>query len=430
MNRLLYFIIVISMFIGCTETKSGSDFVQVDGNHFTLKGESYAFAGTNFWYGAYLGQPGEAGNRERLRAELDLMKAQGVTNLRILGSSEESEFGNTLAPVFIRQDGSYNEDLLVGLDYLLSEMSKRDMKAVIFLTNYWEWSGGMNILNGWYGEGLTVDPGEGDWVAFMNNSAQFYQNEEAQEAFREYIKSLVTRTNTVTERPYFNDPTIMSWQLANEPRPGSLEVSDEAIPVYIDWIDETAGFIKSLAPHQLVSSGSEGEVGSLLSMKLFVDAHRTPNIDYLTFHMWAKNWRWLDPSDMAGTYDQAVDSAKQYVEEHVSIADSLGKPIVMEEFGFPRDDEEFSPDSPTSYRDKYYKMVYDLVEKHPVLAGTNFWSWGGFGEAQHEDYWWKEGDPFTGDPPFEPQGLNSVFAGDASTLQIIKEHAKRIGALE
>ncbi len=43
---------------------------------------------------------------------------------------------------------------------------------------------------------------------------------------------------------------------------------------------------------------------------------------------------------------------------------------------------------------------------------------------------WKEGDPFTGDPPQEPQGRNSIFISDHSTIGIIRDHAakmKRLG---
>ncbi len=415
------------LLISCVTDKSEvNKFISVDGQSFIKDGKPYAYVGTNFWYGAYLGQAGEGGNRDRLKKELDFLVEHGITNLRVLGASEEAVFENSLSPTFINTDGSYNEDLLVGLDYLLAEMAEREMYAVIFLNNYWEWSGGMSTYNGWFGDGPVIDPADGDWEAFMKYSARFYQNEAAQTAYRKYIRSLVTRTNTITGNPYFNDPAIMSWQLANEPRPGRGEMSPEAIQAYYDWIDGTAGFIKSLAPNQLVSSGSEGEKGSLDSIDIYVEAHKSENIDYLTFHMWAKNWGWIDPSDMENTYANAEEKAKEYIVTHVDIAKQLDKPIVMEEFGFPRDGESYNPNSSTIFRDKYYELVFSLVEENEVLSGTNFWSWGGFGEAQNEDFWWKKGDPFVGDPPQEPQGLNSVFANDSSTLEIIKVHSSRI----
>lgn len=419
--------VLIMIISGCSVSNDTPTFVEVDGTNFTLNNEPYSYVGTNFWYGAYLGQDGENGDRDRLTKELDFLVEHGITNLRILGASEESSFENSLDPVFIHKDGSYNEDLLVGLDYLLAEMHKRDMKAVIFLNNYWEWSGGMSTYNGWFGDGPVIDPADGDWEAFMRYSARFYQNEEAQNLFRNYIWQLLTRTNSVTNQPYFRDTAIMAWQLANEPRPGRGDMSPQDIQAYIDWIDQTAGYIKSLDSNHLVSSGSEGEIGSLDSMDIFVRAHNSDNIDYLTFHMWAKNWGWINPDDMEGTIERARSNAADYIEKHVAVAESLNKPIVMEEFGFPRDGEKYERNSPVTYRDSYYQMVFDKIEEHKAFAGSNFWSWGGFGEARHDDFWWQPGDPFTGDPPQEPQGLNSVFADDESTLNIIKTHA---GALK
>ena len=42
------------------------------------------YVGTNFWYGAILGSEGVGGDRARLEAELDTLKALGMTNLRVL----------------------------------------------------------------------------------------------------------------------------------------------------------------------------------------------------------------------------------------------------------------------------------------------------------------------------------------------------------
>lgn len=419
---------LLTLSLACTPKETPvNGFVQVDGTEFRINGEPYQFAGTNFWYGAYLGREGEEGNRERLKKELDILVQNGITNLRVLGASEQTDLENSLSPAFINEDGSITEELLVGLDYLLAEMGKRDMKAVIFLNNFWEWSGGMSTWNEWYGLGPKIDPAKtGDWVGFMRFSAKFYTNEEANAAYRKYINDLINRTNTITGKLYKDDTAIMAWQLANEPRPGQGEESMKEVPAFVKWIDETAGYIKSLDPNHLVSSGNEGSMGSLGSMEVFKEAHETPNIDYLTFHMWAKNWSWYDAQNPEETFPQTKENAVSYIKEHVQAARDLNKPIVMEEFGLGRDFERNERGTPVTYRDKYFKLVFDQVEQYPELAGTNIWSWGGLGVAQNDDFWWKPGDPFVGDPPQEPQGLNSVFADDSTTLEIIKAHAERI----
>jgi hypothetical protein len=54
---------------------------------------------------------------------------------------------------------------------------------------------------------------------------------------------------------------------------------------------------------------------------------------------------------------------------------------------------------------------------------------GGEGSAQHPDGMWLKGNPFVGDPPKEPQGRNSIFNADNSTLLIVGEYAKKMQQL-
>jgi mannan endo-1,4-beta-mannosidase len=106
----------------------------------------------------------------------------------------------------------------------------------------------------------------------------------------------------------------------------------------------------------------------------------------------------------------------------------INKPLVVEEFGLPRDNFSFSQQSSVNYRNKYYKAVLQCLIKsrkeNLSVAGINFWSFGGFGKpAKNKDVFWKQGDDLTGDPPIEEQGLNSVFATDTSTWQLINKYA-------
>ena len=175
----------------------------------------------------------------------------------------------------------------------------------------------------------------------------------------------------------------MSWQLANEPRPGSDANATPHFEVFVKWIDETAGFIKTLAPKQLVSTGNEGWMGTAGSRELFVKSHATKNVDYLTFHMWAPNWSWFDPKKAAATYDGAWTKMQDYLDWHIDAANKMAKPIVLEEFGINRDDGSFRPIATTVYRDKFYTAIYGLLARRAAagdaIAGSNFWAWGGVG---------------------------------------------------
>ena len=101
-----------------------------EGPHFTLDGARHYYAGANMWYAAYLGADAPLGDRARLRRELDALAALGVTNLRILASSEQSPLTHSVSPAFRDKAGHYNETLLRGLDTALAEMGRRGMRAV------------------------------------------------------------------------------------------------------------------------------------------------------------------------------------------------------------------------------------------------------------------------------------------------------------
>ena len=408
------------------------DFIRVRGTQFLHNGKPYYFAGANVWYGCYIGSPGETGDRPRLLRELDSLKANGIVNLRILAASEEPYIKGSVKPVIQRSPGEIDESLLQGLDFLLAEMGKRHMHGVLFLNNYWEWSGGMVVYNVWSGK-EAVDPSDTTkgWGAFMEFSATFYANQKADSLYREYVRRIVTRTNSVTGRPYIQDPTIMSWQLANEPRPGWRgPVAEKNLPAFNRWIDQTALFIHSLDTNHLVSTGSEGTVGTLQNAGYFLESHKTPNIDYLTMHLWPLNWGWFDPKRIPETLPQTETKALDYIAKHLDLARQLNKPIVMEEFGLGRDGGVFQLGTPTTARDRYYTLIlrslYDSARVGAPIAGYNLWAWGGEGFAQHPDGVWRKGDPFVGDPPQEPQGRNSIFLSDTPTLRIIRENATKM----
>jgi mannan endo-1,4-beta-mannosidase len=112
------------------------------------------------------------------------------------------------------------------------------------------------------------------------------------------------------------------------------------------------------------------------------------------------------------------------LDEALVVAKRLQKPIVIEEFGFPRDHGAYAIGSETTARDSYYKCVFDLVKdpSRPLVAGCNFWAWGGWAKPTHEI--WKPYDPYTGDPAQEAQGLNSVFVSDKTVWVVKKANEK------
>lgn len=409
---------------------TGGEVVRMQSGQFFLNGKPYYFVGTNFWYGAILGSKGEGGNRERLVRELDFMKAHGIENLRVLiGADGENGVPSKVEPTLQKKPGVYNDTIFDGLDFLLAEMGKRNMKAVLFFTNSWEWSGGYSQYLNWVGKGKNPVPSVDGWPAYMDYVKQYAGNNACKELLKKHIRKVMSRTNRYTGKKYTTDAAIFAWQIGNEPR----AFSDENKPLFAAWLKEISAYIKSLDKNHLVTIGSEGSWGCENDLKLFEQIHADKNIDYLTMHIWPKNWSWLDVKNMAGTLQNSIDKTAEYMQQHINVARRLHKPIVMEEFGFPRDHHQYNTTDGTSLRDQYYASVFGKVlasaAKGDVLAGCNFWAWGGQARPNGKHIFWQKGDDYMGDPAQEEQGLNSVFDTDA-TVALVNYYADRMRGKE
>ena len=404
-------------------------FVTVENGHFLKDGKPYYYVGTNFWYGAILGSEGQGGDRKRLFKELDYMKKIGIDNLRILvGSDGERGVTTKVEPTLQVKPGVYNDTILAGLDYLLMEMGKRNMVAVLYLNNSWEWSGGYGFYLEHAGAGKQPRPNEDGYPAFMKAMSKYATNQKAHELFYSYVRFILGRTNRYTGLKYSDDPAIMSWQIGNEPR-----AFDKAVlPDFEKWLAEASALIRSLDSNHLISIGSEGAWGCEEDWGCYERICSDKNIDYCNIHLWPYNWSWARQDHLIEDLPKAKANTKDYIDRHLEICARLKKPLVMEEFGYPRDDFKFSLGTPTKGRDGFYKYVFSLVadnaEQGGYFSGCNFWGWGGFAKPKHEQQW-QVGDDYTGDPAQEQQGLNSVFSGDKSTLKVIKMQVDRMNKL-
>ena len=388
-------------------------------------GEPYYYVGTNFWYGAILGSEGQGGDRKRLCRELDKMKSLGIDNLRILvGSDGKRGVKTKVEPTLQEAPGVYNDTILAGLDYLLMQMEKRKMVAVLYLNNSWEWSGGYGYYLEQAGLGQAPRPNEAGYSAFMQFVSQYASCEKAHQLFYDYVRFIIGRTNRYTHRRYVDDPAIMSWQIGNEPR----AFSKEALPAFERWLAEASSLIRSLDSNHLISIGSEGSWGCENDIACYERICADKNVDYCNIHLWPYNWSWARKEHLVEDLGVSCKNTKEYIDAHLSVCARIGKPLVMEEFGYPRDGFSFTPGSSTQGRDGYYQYVFGLVadnaEKGGYFAGCNFWGWGGYAQPKHEQ--WQVGDDYTGDPAQEAQGLNSVFVKDASTLKVVRSQVKRM----
>lgn len=428
--KKIFWIIALCAAVGAAASSSAkknaageSDFVTVRDGRFYIGDSAYRFVGTNFWYGPILASEGRGGDRRRLLRELDLLQENGINNLRILvGGDGDEGLASHIGPVLQTAPGVYNDTLLAGLDYLMSELERRNMKAVLYLNNAWEWSGGYSAYLQWAGKGKAPIPSVDGWPAYMDYVRQFVNCDSAKQLSYDHVRNIVSRVNSVTGKPYAESPAIMAWQVANEPR----AFADDSLQkrAFADWVRTTARIIKEIDPNHLVSTGSEGKHGCEQDIELWEEIHNYPEIDYGIVHLWPYNWSWVGKETLLSGVDSACIKAVEYIRPHSEMMKRAGKPLVLEEFGYPRDSMSFTPGTPTEGRDKFYEYVFSLVENGDLIDGSNFWGWGGYAEPAHVV--WEPGDDYVCDPAQEEQGLNSVFAKDNKTLAIISRIARNI----
>lgn len=403
-----------------------SSFVTKDGTQLMRDGKPYRYIGTNLWYASILASEGEGGNRERFCKELDHLKSIGITNLRIAtGPDAGSDLANPAKPYLQTAPGIFNDTILKGLDFAIAELEKRGMTAVIYLNNAWDWSGGFGFYLKQCGYGDSPNTNEdGGYNRYVEYCSNFAREPKALEMYYSYIKSIISRTNSITGRAYRDEPAIMSWQLCNEPRAFSKENKE----LLAKWIAKAAALIKSIDNNHLVSTGSEGYIGCEVDAELCERIHADKNIDYLTIHIWPVNWGWAPRSNPDSGIGNACTESGKYIDEHIAMAKRIDKPLVIEEFGYSRKNNISGVDIPTESRDIFYSFIFEQVkksadEKGPI-AGCNFWGWGGSGRPR--DLIWEPGDDYLCDPPHEPQGWYSVFDCDTTTIDIIKKYAIEI----
>lgn len=410
----------------CSSTLKENKFVTINEGHFEVGGKPYYFIGTNFWFGAILGSQGEGGNRERLIRELDHLDSLGVNNLRILVGADGADGTLTkVMPTLQKTPGVYNDSIFDGLDFLLSEMGKREMYAVLYFTNSWEWSGGYGQYLEWTDHGTAPVPSKDGWDTYIKYVEQYANCNECTELLKEHITAVITRTNRYTGKKYVDDPAIFSWQICNEPH----AFGDINKGPFEHWMKEVAAHIRSLDTNHLISSGSEGIAGSEFDSALYERIHTESEIDYFTLHIWPLNWGWVNADNMNIELDSCIARTNQYIADHIALGRKYKMPVVIEEFGFPRDGRGYGLEIPTTCRDKYMENIFQQVVRHShdndVLAGCNFWAWGGFGRATPNHVYWQRGDEYLGDPAQEEQGLNAVFDAD-STVPLIQQYTRQI----
>ncbi|CAN0885075.1 Mannan endo-1,4-beta-mannosidase 1 [Linum grandiflorum] len=174
--------------------------------------------------------------------------------------------------------GVYDEKVFKGLDFVISEAGKF---AILGLVNNFKDLGGPRQYVAWAKEHGQV----------ISDEDNFYTNPVIKGYYKNHVKVVLTRVNTVTGVAYKDDPTIFAWELMNEPR--STDFSGALVQ---NWVTEMAAYLKSIDACHMLEVGLEGFYGPSdqnLNWPFgtdFLSNNDIPFIDFATTHLYADLW--------------------------------------------------------------------------------------------------------------------------------------------
>lgn len=301
-------------------------FVKTSGTRFTVDGKPIYIAGCNNYYLSYKSD-------YMVEAVLDGAQTLGLNVIRTWGSIVAGSSSAGLDPPG-HKDGIYFQYWdsssaspafndgpkgLERLDYVVHAAGRRGLKLVLPLVNNWKDFGGIDQYLDWYG---------------LQHHDNFYTSPDTRQAYKNWVLHLLNRANVFTGVLYRNDPTIMAWELANEPRcqgsggkPASPTCTTRTL---LSWAAEMSSFIKVHDSSHLVGVGDEGFFNRSFSIDWLYNGSQgvdfeaflaLPTIDFGSFHLYPETW------------NKPAGWARHWIEDHLAAGAKAGKPVLLEEYG-------------------------------------------------------------------------------------------------
>ncbi|KAM0927625.1 hypothetical protein ACQ4PT_002754 [Festuca glaucescens] len=332
----------------------GGGFVRAQGTRFVLNENPYYANGFNaYWLMTMAADPAQRG---KVTSALSQAAGRGLTVARTWAFSDGGSNALQYSP------GNYNENTFKGLDFVLSEARKAGVKVILSLVNNYDTFGGKKQYVDWArGQGQSI-----------GSDDEFFTNAVVKGFYKNHIKSVLTRVNTVTGVAYKDDPTILAWELMNEPR-CQTDLSGRSIQT---WIAEMAAHAKSIDGNHMLEAGLEGFYGTSSSVNPaghlvgtdFIANNQILGIDFATVHSYPDQW--LSSSD-----DRAqLSFLGRWLDAHIADAHrTLRKPLLIAEFGKSQRDPGFT----SAQRDAQFGLVYAKIYQSartggPAVGGL-FW---------------------------------------------------------
>ncbi len=272
--------------------------IGVRDGHFDDKGSRFKIVGANNYYAAFA-------THAMREAVLDAAAQMGLNVLRcpaFLDASWRGAYFQSWNPASNRPEVNTGENGLRRLDHLIADAEQAGIRLILPLVNHWPDFGGMDQYVEWF---------------HAASRHAFYTDAAIRTAYQNYVTQVLRRINIVTGRLYKEEPSILAWELANEPR---CDIRGGGA-ILLEWVRDMSRWVKENDPNHLLGVGDEGFFG-----KHGVDCEaflKVADIDFGTFHLYPQAWKRRDP----------LRFGLRWIEQHLAAGRSAGKPMLLEEYG-------------------------------------------------------------------------------------------------
>lgn len=387
--------------------------VRVDGTRFVVGdgNRTVYLSGFNaYWLMEMASDPSQRG---KVTAAFRQASAHGLNLARTWAFSDGGDRPLQSSP------GVYHEDMFQGLDFVVAEARRHGIYLLLCLTNNFDDFGGKRQYVQWAMEDVAgASAGAGGHN--LTSADDFFNSTIVKSYYKNHVKTVLTRVNTVTGVAYKDDPAILGWELMNEPR-CNAEPTGALVQ---SWVEEMSPYLKTIDGNHLVTAGLEGFYGdgeheskelnpwSIYYGTNFIATHQALGIDFATIHLYPDVWLW------GTTADERAAFFRNWTASHVRDTERyLGMPLLVTEYGkFLWEDQE-SGENATTRRDRFLGTVLDTIyesaSRGGPLVGGAFWQL------------LLDGD----DMDALKDGYQIVLPEDEHAASIISEHSEKMAEL-
>lgn len=160
---------------------------------------------------------------------------------------------------YVLGTGRFNDQAFVTIDHMLDLANKYRIRIIFSLTaDHGDFLGGVE-----------------EYAAHRGKPrAAFFSDPQIMKDYKATLRHVLTRRNSVTGMPYFDDKSILAWQFGNE-----MDRTKPGDDIQAAWQAEMAAYIKSLDSNHLIAYG-----------RRFFPAEPDPNIDIIVNHYYGGDW--------------------------------------------------------------------------------------------------------------------------------------------